>query len=81
VSYLNLTLSYWGGEGILAERREASALGLIELRGGGGEWPRLVRGDEGHGRPFYRHPGKGKSGGWRAPARCTVAAIMVTQWW
>jgi hypothetical protein len=49
VSYLNLTLSYWGGEGISPERREASALGLIELRGGGGEWPRLVRGDEGHG--------------------------------
>jgi hypothetical protein len=35
----------------------------------------------GSGQPFYRRPEEGRSGGWRAPARRTAAAIMAAQWW
>jgi hypothetical protein len=54
-----------------------------QLSSGEGEESGQGRCEEmrGSGRPFYRCSGEGRSGGWRAPARCTATAIMATQWW
>jgi hypothetical protein len=68
VNHINLTLSYWSGEGELTEAEGGGSASLIELRGMGGEWVRPVR--------VEVALGEGNGQGQLAPVRCIATALM-----
>jgi hypothetical protein len=59
--------------------REGGGAASIELREGKESGQSRCEEKGSSGRPFYRLPREGSSGGWLAPMRSTIATVMATQ--